>query len=286
MAEKITFVVDRLDRVATGLERYANELIQHVRSAPECEWETEILELRPILEAQGRVGRVLSRITGLDIDRMGVGGDLIHCLVPLPVKTARPLVATVHDVIPLIFPGTYSLTAVVMMNAYMQVLLAQRAHLVANSQCTASDAVRLLGAHWDRITITPLGISAHIKPKSRDQIAQAKKKYGLVAPYFLFLGAMNRRKNLARALEAFARLVRTHSKHRFALAGRTDWGGEEVLAHIERLGISDSIDWLEYVDDDDLPALLGGSVALVYPSLYEGFGFPILEAMAAGTLVV
>ncbi len=121
------------------------------------------------------------------------------------------------------------------------------------------------------------------------QAVQAQ--YGLAGPYFLYVGTLQPRKNLARLVEAFAKLLESSdqassSKLQLVLAGQKGWLADDLLGQVRKLGLGERVVLTGYVPDADLPALLSGALAFVFPSLYEGFGLPVLEAMACGTPVV
>jgi glycosyltransferase involved in cell wall biosynthesis len=112
-------------------------------------------------------------------------------------------------------------------------------------------------------------------------------RYGIRAPYLLHVGRIERKKNLCRTLEAFARVRTQHARRiRVVLAGTPGPGGEEVFEAIERLGLSEAVRLTGYVRQEDLPALYAGAMVFLFPSLYEGYGMPVLEAMACGTPVL
>ena len=105
-------------------------------------------------------------------------------------------------------------------------------------------------------------------------------------PYFLFVGNLEPRKNLARALRAFARIAPSLPGHRFLIAGQPGWKYDDVLRELRRPELAGRVEWRGYVAEDELPALYRHATAFVYPSLYEGFGLPVIEAMACGTPVL
>ena len=134
-----------------------------------------------------------------------------------------------------------------------------------------------------RVTVLPLAVAARFAPVPPDP-----GRFGLVAPYAVCLGAVQPRKNLARLLEAWATVQARGDRGDavLAIAGRPKQEGGAYATLTDQLGIADSVRWLGYVADDDLPVLLAGARCLVFPSLYEGFGLPVVEAMATGCPVI
>jgi glycosyltransferase involved in cell wall biosynthesis len=184
-------------------------------------------------------------------------------------------VVMVHDLIPLRFPNWRS-PLTIYAKYYVPLVLHQALHIVCNSQATANDIVDFYGISADKITPIPL---AH----------QADHFRWLDLPtsnYFVYLGRQDPYKNLHRVLDAFAALPRCQD-YELWLVGSTDPRfAPDLAAHAEALGIAAQVKFLDYVPYTELPQVLNRAIALLFPSLWEGFGFPVLEAMACGTPVI
>ena len=288
MANRIVLLADRLDRQKTGLEHYFDQLAAGLRRcAPAGEWEFEMQALRPRLAKLSPARRLRAYLFGVDIDQLGIEADLVHTLIPLPVRTRRPLVTTVHDLIPFHYPEGYPWYVGVLYAAALQRLNVDGAHFVTNSRATADDLAALAGVAWDRIDPVPLGLPDFFVPTPEANRKATCERFGLEGFFFLFVGALHKRKNLGRLLEAFAQVSHRHPDQlTLALTGRSGWNADEFGQLAERLGVRDRVRWLDYVPHEELASLIGAAGAVVYPSLYEGFGFPPLEAMACGTVAV
>lgn len=209
--------------------------------------------------------------------------DLLHAPdFVLPPTRARTLL-TVHDLTFLVRPECFE--------APLQRYLARtvprslrRADLVlVDSQATADDLARLLGVAPARIALVYPGVAPQFRPLPAAVTAPVRERLGLPAEFLLFVGTLEPRKNLVRLLEAFSTLP---PPLQLVIAGRKGWLYHEIFATVERLGVQSRVRLLDFVADADLPALYNLAQAFVYPSLYEGFGLPVLEALACGTPVV
>ena len=160
-------------------------------------------------------------------------------------------------------------------------------HVIAISGATRNDLVRYAGVNPAKISVIHHGLSPRFRPVPNAR-AIVQERYGIAEPYFCYIGTVQPRKNLVRLIEAFAQLVAQSPAEPLALviAGKRGWLTEAIEQRAAALGVSDRVRFTGYVPDDDVPALLGGALAFAFPSLYEGFGMPVLEAMACGTPVL
>jgi glycosyltransferase involved in cell wall biosynthesis len=214
--------------------------------------------------------------------------DLVHLMTPIPIQSGVPLVVTVHDLTPVLMPQVYSWHSRLLFRITLRQLVRQGTNFIPISRCTGDDLHRLFNVPPERIHPVYLGINdTFYQGHNAQRIADVRKKYSLPSQYFLFTGAMNRRKNLDTLLHAF-RLFHNQiqSDIKLVITGRMDWGGRELEKGILRENISESVVLIGYISESDLPIILGQAMALIYPSLYEGFGFPPLEAMACGAPVI
>jgi glycosyltransferase involved in cell wall biosynthesis len=162
--------------------------------------------------------------------------------------------------------------------------LARAAAVTADSQATAADLVELLGVPPARISVVPGAVEPRFRREERpDVLAAMDRLYGGERPFVLTVGKLEPRKNLRRLIEAFA-AVRTELEGapRLLIGGGQGWLYEGLYEVAIDLGLTDEVVFLGFVPDDHLPALLSLATAFVYPSLYEGFGLPVLEALACG----
>ena len=140
---------------------------------------------------------------------------------------------------------------------------------------------------YDRLTVVPLAASAHYRPLvDAAQTSGILHKYGVPTPYVLYVGSAAARKNITRLLRAFAEVHPQHPGMHLVVAGVPHWRSSPLAALVDRLALGDSLYFTGFVDEADLPALYSAAQLFVFPSLMEGFGLPVLEAMACGTPVI
>ena len=199
----------------------------------------------------------------------------------LPARIAR--VVTIHDLVwkhagETMRPMSRWLDATLMPEA---VRLADR--IITVSSHTATDLLREMPNAQGKVHSIPLGVSSLAPAASRESLASL----GLVEPYFLFVGTLEPRKNLARLLEAFSHLpANLRYSAVLAIAGGNGWGGLDVATIARKYGVQDRVRVLGYVGDEQLATLYTHALFLAMPSLYEGFGLPLIEAMSRGTPVL
>ncbi len=205
---------------------------------------------------------------------------------PLPegmLLPSVPQVIVVHDVLPLRFPEEYPRQQYYFRYFVPRILRKARA-IVADSEHTKRDILSFYGIEADKIHVVPAGYDNRRYRMGID-VEGVKRKYDLTS-YFLYVGNLLPHKNIQRLLQAFARLAPA-CPHKLVIAGTKDPRYFPALeAEVGVLGLQSRVLFLDYVMSDDLPSLYAGATAFVFPSLYEGFGLPPLEAMACGTPVI
>jgi len=213
----------------------------------------------------------------------------------LPLIHPRRSVVTVHDLGYLYYPEAHTLTQ----NAYLRWSTRFNAHaaatVLADSEATRQDLVRHCQISEEKISVVyPGRDKALTRVSDPATLAGVRTRYGLSESYLLYVGTLHPRKNLVRLVQAFSLLIQSPTSNsqspipnlQLVLAGQKGWLYDEVFAQVRKLGLTGRVILTGYVPDADLGALLSGARAFVYPSLYEGFGFPVLEAMACGTPVI
>ncbi len=202
------------------------------------------------------------------------------------LNIGRTRVVTVHDVFSMI-SSDWADEKFRRKKADRYAQIAKRAKLIiCDSQATAFDFARLFPNARDRLRVVPLGVGPEFSPRSAHDYDNVLDRLGIRRPYVLHVGNIASRKNLARLVDAFGQLAASRPQLGLVLAGRLSYGHEEVLEKIASCGFGERVILPGYVARDDLPCLYSAAEVFVFPSLYEGFGLPALEAMACGAPVV
>lgn len=211
--------------------------------------------------------------------------DLLHVPDERMPPWSMPTVATIHDLYAALRIN-YTDEAKRMRKLRTYEMLRDRcARLICVSEHTRQDFLRHVGADPARVRVVHLGVGNRFRPHGDDEIALVRRRHGIEGPYLLFVGA-TANKNLPRLLDAYA-AGNAHRDYRLVVAGKLPQAALATMQEsITRLGLDGRVRLLGYVDDVDLPALYAGASAFLFPSLYEGYGLPILEAMASGVPVL
>lgn len=210
-------------------------------------------------------------------------------IVPSLLMGKKPKVITViHDTIAFLFPRRHQAKATTIERFTLRKALERSSKIVAVSQNTKSDIERLFSIDEQKIVVVPEAAREQFTvPRDVGLTEQLKKDYGITTKYLLFIGTLEPRKNLVRLIKAYKLLpAPLQQEYRLVIAGRKGWYYKEIFSEIAGTSLEKHIIFTGYIPDQDLPYLLHGATGFVLPSLYEGFGLPILEAFAAGTPVI
>lgn len=288
-----------------GLHRYATQLACHLAAS-----ETERLEVRLFYNDHSGhkvpeqlrfvpysslpMGQYRWRLSVLALqlarqkrfENLLPPSDVYHATEHLLPCLNRRTVMTVHDLIFKVLPDTHTWKNRAFLSTAMPIFLKRADALISVSQQTKRDLESIYGVPSERVTVIPEGISSHFRPASLDSpiSREIRQRHG---EYFLMVGTLEPRKNHSAVLRAMARLHAQGCETRLVIAGGQGWKFSPVERQVSALGLDDRVDFVGYVPEESLPALYSNALALLQPSLYEGFGFPVLEAMAcaAPTLV-
>jgi glycosyltransferase involved in cell wall biosynthesis len=203
----------------------------------------------------------------------------------IPIIHPSRSVVTIHDVGYLFYRDAYPSARwlYLAISTLFSARVARR--VIADSATTRDDLIKHLRIDPKKIDVAHLGVDPTFRPLPQSQVDSVLDRHGLARGYFVTVSTIHPRKNLGGLLRGFA-LARQQSDVRLAIVGQAGHRASEYRRLADDLGVASAIRWLGYVPGDDVPALLNGARALTYPSFHEGFGLPVLEAMACGTPVI
>lgn len=283
-----------------GIGSYTRELLCRLRGAHELElvpFSYSRSERRVVRDKRLDLGpfgpqALYSSITGqsFPVANWRVSGqvDLLHAtdhLIPLVRKV--PVVATLMDAIPLAHPEWVAYSLRGLRNWIWRRSANWPVHILTISGHARQELIQWFGLREDRISVTPLGVDSRwFETPPVDDLERVKDTYVLPERFFLFVGTLQPRKNLARLIAAHRMLSRSERMdYPLYVVGRAGWGCKDEVSALQESD-NGTMKWLRYVSDADLVPLVRCASALVFPSLHEGFGLPVLEAFAAGVPVI
>ncbi|HYP18990.1 MAG TPA: glycosyltransferase family 1 protein, partial [Chloroflexia bacterium] len=217
--------------------------------------------------------------------------DLLHCPVNVrPLLSPCPTVVTIHDLVFLRSPQSFHPAKRRYLSAMTGWSARHASHVIAVSDSTRQDVIDLLGVRPSRVTTVHNGVGEQFKPLDAAERSAFQAQQGIVGRTILYVGTLEPRKNLPMLIRAFARLSEDPAFEdvKLYIGGSKGWYYEEIFATAERLGLTQSgrVTFLGRVPDEQLPLWYNVATVVAYPSLYEGFGLPALEAMSCGTPVL
>jgi glycosyltransferase involved in cell wall biosynthesis len=216
--------------------------------------------------------------------------DLLHVQYTAPPVAPCPVVATIHDISFEHLPETFKRRSRAQMRLTIRRTARDSAHIIAPSEFTRRDIIETYRIAPEKITTIPLAAASHFRPvTNEDELTQVQRRYGIESSYILAVGSIQPRKNLARLIEAYALLHQTTRAVRLpklVVVGKRAWLYAETLRAVEKSKVREQIIFTGYAPESDLPALYSGARCFVYPSYFEGFGLPPLEAMQCGAPVI
>lgn len=278
----------------SGTGRYTEELIRHLAKldaelALTVWWPSGVTPgdwadaVELILQPRGIWARLkLER----QIQRTLPAFDVVHYPASIgPLDGGPNVVVTVHDCIFMRHPDWFRWERAEYYRWAGSRSARRAARVIADSQATAYDLRELIGVPDSRIDVIPLGVDGQFRPAPAEAIGAMRARYKLPESYFLYVGTLEPRKNLAAVVRAWDRVAGEIGDD-LVIAGRTGWKTEEMMAAIRQAKHRDRIHLPGFIEQADLAPAIGAARVFVWPSLFEGFGLPVLEAMACGTPVL
>lgn len=300
---RVGYLTYGLDRKPTGIGRYSVELLRSMyRQSSEVEFVLLTTEgedrhglwqqfERHALPGCSRLPVLLSLGNLLLSDAIRrYRLDIVHDpngIAPFfgPAYGASRIV-TLHDAFAFVTPHTHNRLDNWRYRVQLPYAARAATAVVTVSQCSKRDLSHYLHIPDEHIHVIAEGVDTRFSPVADDRRREAVlARYGIKPPYLLYVGGISARKNIVRLIEAAVLVRRRHPEIRLVLAGSKQWRTASIDRALARADLDDTVYCTGYVDDDDLPSLYSGAEVFVFPSLYEGFGLPVLEAMARGVPV-
>ncbi|MHB0870014.1 MAG: glycosyltransferase family 4 protein [Chloroflexota bacterium] len=214
--------------------------------------------------------------------------DLLHSTSYVqPLLCPAKSVVTMLDLSFLRMPGSFNRGNRVYLSTMARLTARRCDRVLTISESTRQDVIHFLGVPGDRVQVTYLGVDPVFRPVDPDLLARFREERGLPESFLLYVGTLEPRKNAERLVEAYARARQSHRiPHKLVLGGAKGWLYERIFARVRELGLEEQVLFTSYIPYDELPLWYNCADIFIYPSLYEGFGLPPLEAMACGTAVI
>ncbi len=284
----------------TGVGYYTEHLLHHLAAEGQQD-EIIVISNRPVettrplpshvrvVTSRGRLPRIAWMQTQAPRLLKTLQPDVVHFTNGImPLASPVPAVVTIHDMSLTLYPG-YHPPRRVLLNRPLVNLATRRADaIITVSESAKRDIVRSYGLSSDRVHVVLEAAAPSFRPiHDLGTLTRVRRRYGLSDRFILYVGTIEPRKNLPKLIEAFAHRRRQGElTHQLVCAGPYGWLSRDIDALIDRLQVNDSVLFTGYVPFDDLAALYNLAEMFVFPSIYEGFGLPVIEAMACGTPVI
>jgi glycosyltransferase involved in cell wall biosynthesis len=214
--------------------------------------------------------------------------DLIHVQYTAPLRCPVPVVVSVHDISFIERPEFFTKTRAIQLQLTVKRTVRKAAMVIAPSEFSRNAILRAYGLADEHITVVPIAVSPAFRPMQREHAqGQVLSRYGISAPFILTVGDLQPRKNHIGLIRAYEELIRQYPQlpQHLVIVGKRTWFADQVIDAATKSAAAARIHFTGFVNDDDLLRFYNASSMMVFPSLYEGFGLPILEAMACGRSV-
>jgi glycosyltransferase involved in cell wall biosynthesis len=298
---RIAFDGTTLTPGRTGVGYYTEHLLQHLAREVEATGdEIVVLSNQPIdtqrpLPPHVRVHhghRCPVRIGWMQLRAQralaAVRPDVAHFTNGMmPIGSPVSTIVTIHDMSLRLYPQCHPLRRLLLNRPLMHVAIRQAAAIVTVSESARRDLLRLHGIGSDRVSVVHEAASPEFHPiDDPARRERVRAKYGLPPRFVLYVGTIEPRKNLSRLVDAFAQARRRGIPHHLVCVGPYGWSSRDLSRRIDRLGIADVVHFTGYAPFEDLPVIYNLGELFAFPSMYEGFGLPVVEAMASGLPVI
>lgn len=296
---KIGLVIDSMDGNRAGIGRYCFNLVKNIKKLDK---ENDYVLIHreksddEIYKGNGELSisypniplkKTVGNYFQLPLKLRDYPLDVVHDLTqvsPFTLYSQSKKILTIHDLSPILFPENYGIIHGFLQKHILPRTLKNVDTIITVSYNTKVDVLKYLKFRGDKIREIPLGVDEKFKPQKNT--IDFMEKYNINSPFILYVGTLEPRKNIPTLIKAFYKLKRKDIEHKLIISGGKGWKYKEIYETIEKLNLQKEVIFTGYVPEEDLPRLYNSADLFVYPSLYEGFGLPPLEAMACGCPVV
>ncbi len=240
---------------------------------------------KKLLKFPGRIFRFLTEKTHLiPIGTFFRGYDIYHGLNYYVPALNLPSIVNIYDLSYILFPQCFTRKRLNDIRWKVASSIKRAGRIITGSESAKADIVNLLGVPEEKVRVICFGVEDTFNPKRGGEIAAFRKKYRFPEKFVLFVGTIEPRKNIKKLIHAYNKLNLKDTG--LVIAGRCGWLFEETFREVKKLNLGDRVFFPGHIPEIDLPLLYSSASVFVFPSIYEGFGFPPLEAMACGTPVI
>jgi glycosyltransferase involved in cell wall biosynthesis len=304
---KIGIIANSLDNALTGIGNYTYNVLKHmpyrtenkitiIHSVNDKTYLSKLLTFNNLKDIKTPRLNMLPLAKGIqkmilmplkiNQQKLDVVHDTYHFGPFFLLNRPTRRVLTVHDLTPLILPEFHKRSRTFLHKVIFYKILKDSDHIITVSENTKNDLINKFKIPEDKIRVIPLAANENFKQIDESKIFSTTTKYNINCPFILYVGTLEPRKNIPNLLNAYYKLKKQGINHKLVIAGGKGWKYKEIFETIEKLNLQKDVIFTGYVPDEDLPGLYNAAELFVYPSLYEGFGLPPLEAMQCGTPVI
>jgi glycosyltransferase involved in cell wall biosynthesis len=293
--QNIGIATGNLKKNTTGMGTYAFQMIENLKK----DYSIEILKHPTGDTVQGCQTRDYNLIPGpywyfswsksVELARRSCGKyDIFHNIAQYPISPSisKKYAITIYDLIPILYPSYVTPFYAWQSKTYLPGILKKASLILSISEYTKNDIIKRYQTDPEKIVITPLGVADHFHPATNSEVQSFNKRHNLKNPFILFVGAIEPKKNISTIIKAYHQVRKSQPDLELVIAGKKAWKYQEIFDLIDFLKLQNSIHILNFIPYEDLPILYSAASVFVFPSNYEGFGLPPLEAMKCGTPVI
>ncbi|GKX67815.1 glycosyltransferase family 4 protein [Inconstantimicrobium mannanitabidum] len=214
--------------------------------------------------------------------------DVLHTQYYSPIIKNCKLVVTIHDVSFIHYPECFNTMELIRNRLWIRNAAKRADSILTVSEYSKQDIVKQFGVNDNKVHVTYLAPSGIFRELEDKDVEQAKEKFKIDAPYILAVGNLQPRKNLVTLINSYVKIKSSdiNFKHKLVIVGKKAWKYDAIFSTLNSHNLSDDIILTDYVSEEDLVRLYNGADVFIYPSIFEGFGLPVIEAMACGTPVI